>query len=70
MANRTLEQLKITAAVQALVESGLNQSQAAKALDISRGALRTYLQAYTESTDNSTAQLNQRVLLRHLNERG
>ncbi len=43
---KTLEQIKVTAAVEALAANGFNQVKAAKALGISRGTLRTLAERY------------------------
>lgn len=65
--SKTLEDIKIQAAVSALVSNGLNQSKAARQLDISRGALRTYLASYVNTADGaSTKNLNAEVLTKHL----
>lgn len=67
--NKTLEQIKTEAIVKSLLENGLNQSKAAKQLDISRGALRAYLISYAGAADNDD-KLNQRVLRKYFEYRG
>ncbi len=48
----TMQEIKIHAAIEALLNNGLNQSKTAKELGISRGALRSYLSEFTGSTKN------------------
>lgn len=43
----TLRQIEVKAAVEALIECGFNQSEAAKLLDISRGTLRKLVAEHT-----------------------
>ncbi len=46
----TLQEIKVQAAVETLLQNGLNQSVAAKELGISRGGLRALLAEFTGST--------------------
>ncbi len=62
----TLKSIKEQAVVKALVDSGLKQTAAAKALGISRGTLRNILQSYTQ--DSSGSGLNRKVLDKYLSD--
>lgn len=60
--SKSLESIKQEAAVQALLNNGLNQVKAAQELGISRGGLRSLLTSHTGATKGISKAVLKKIL--------